>query len=82
MSSINATTAYPLCPYCDVELENIETNWHDFVDEIVYFQRSGRCPVCQRDFKWVEDYKWDAKFHNLEEISDPNRGAGPPIRDI
>ena len=68
MSSINATTAYPLCPYCDVEVEDIETPYYDLPDEIATFRRVGTCPYCKRSFEWTEVYKWDAKFHDLEEI--------------
>lgn len=68
MSSINATTAYPLCPYCDVELEDIETPYYDLPDEIATFQRVGTCPHCKCSFEWTEVYKWDAKFHDFKEI--------------
>ena len=71
MSSIDATTAYPLCPYCDIEVEDIETPYYELTDEIAIFQRVGMFPCCKRYFKWDEIYKWDIKFHDLEEISDP-----------
>lgn len=71
MSSINATTAYPLCPYCDIEVEDIDTLDYELTDEIAILKHTGTCPRYKRDFKWNEIYKWDAKFHDLEEISDP-----------
>lgn len=68
MSSINATTAYPLCPYCDIEVEDIETPYYDLTDEIAIFKRVGTCPHCKCSFEWTEVYKWDVKFHDLKEI--------------
>ena len=70
MSSINATTAYPLCPYCDIELDDIDTSNYELTDEIAIFQRIGTCPYCKRDFKWDEIYKWNAIFYDLKEIND------------
>lgn len=69
MSSINTTTAYPLCPYCDIEVEDIETPYYEFTDEIVTFQRVGMCPHCKCYFEWAEIYKWDAKFYDLKEMN-------------
>lgn len=71
MSHINATTAYPLCPYCDIEVEDIDTLDYELTDEIAIFKRVGTCPYCKRDFKWDEIYKWNAKFYDLKEVSGP-----------
>ncbi len=71
MSSIDATTAYPLCPYCDIEVEDIETPYYELTDEIAIFQRVGTCPYCKRSFDWNEIYEWDARFHDFGEISGP-----------
>ena len=59
---------YPVCPYCDMEVDDVETRFYEFCDEYVFMYRRGTCPFCKRDYKWMERYTWNAKFYDVEEV--------------
>lgn len=66
---IEAETAYPVCPKCEMELEDVEMNDYEIDDIWVYCYYLGTCPHCKRDFKWTEQHKWDERFYDFEEVS-------------
>lgn len=56
----------PYCPHCAVELDFIEHfDWYDEGD-IIFCRASGKCPRCEKKYKWDDVYRLDG-FQNVEE---------------
>ena len=58
---------YPLCPYCDKEVDDVDTYSFEFIDEYVFLYRHATCPKCGCNLKWNERYTWNGKFYDVEE---------------
>lgn len=60
---------YPICPYCDTEL-NYDDLTDDFFDTSTYeVNWRGNCPICGRIFTWKEVYCY-SHMENLKEEVD------------
>lgn len=66
---IEAESTYPVCPYCEMEVEETNEPTYETEDVFVYMYRHGKCPTCRRRYTWTEIYQWDEKFYNLKEVS-------------
>ena len=56
----------PTCPYCHKELLYGEM-YDEYSDGVhVYQYYNGPCPVCSRNFKWIECYDYTG-YCDLEE---------------
>lgn len=60
---------YPVCPYCENEIEETDNPTYETEDVFVYMYRRGKCPTCRRKYTWSEIYKWDENFYNFKEVS-------------
>lgn len=58
---------YPICPYCEIEVEETDNPTYETEDILVYIYRRGKCPTCRRKYTWSETYKWDEKFYDVRE---------------
>ena len=59
----------PMCPYCHVEIDEVDmTDFenHDCQVDLYYI---GNCHKCHRIFKWCETYTWTEEFNEFEEIT-------------
>lgn len=59
---------YPVCPYCELEIDETGNPTYEQDDYFVYMYRYGKCYNCGRKYEWTEQYKWDEKFYNIEEV--------------
>ena len=58
---------YPVCPYCELEIEETENPSYETEDMFVYMYRHGKCFQCGRRYAWQEIYKWDETFYDIQE---------------
>ena len=58
---------YPVCPYCEFEVDDLENPTYEQEDYFVYMYRHGKCFNCGRKYSWTEIYKWDEKFCDVKE---------------
>lgn len=66
---IEAETAYPVCPECEMVLEDVTLNDYELDDMWAYLYQIGTCPYCKRRYKWTEHYKWNERFYDFKEVS-------------
>ena len=57
----------PMCPYCNVDLEFVDSPDGDFSSDTFYCNVYGECPQCKKVYSWVDVYKY-SHFEDLEEV--------------
>lgn len=60
-----------VCPYCNVELEDIEvTNHENYVAENNQYidEMAGTCPQCKRDYHWNNVFTYSRSWGFKEDI--------------
>ena len=67
-TEMNAETALPVCPCCQIEIEDDNSPIYETEDVYLYMYRSGTCPWCKRVYKWTETYEWNQKFYDFQEV--------------
>jgi len=61
----------PVCPYCSVELDNIEIRFHgEYMPENDQYTDTvtGTCPKCKHKYYWKEVFTYNHSWHFEEEI--------------
>jgi len=59
----------PVCPYCDVELENTETVHGDYISDQYTDEVTGTCPQCKHNYYWKEVFTYNRSWGFEEETS-------------
>ena len=60
----------PQCPYCKVELENVDRIDHGDYNCTQYIDRMfGLCPNCKRNYYWNDIYTYNHSWGFEEETS-------------
>jgi hypothetical protein len=59
----------PQCPHCQVDLDYYEECDYEYGDTEYIATCTGRCPICEEDYKWEEVYKFE-EVKNFRRILD------------
>ena len=58
----------PICPKCGDTIEQFDTIDEIYDDDNVFrLLLVGECPVCNRQYRWYETYRYDG-ISDLEEV--------------
>lgn len=57
-----------ICPHCDEELVQDECYDTHFEEEYIVNYIAGHCPMCDKEFQWVEVYEF-AGANEIEEVT-------------